>query len=417
MHRYALLASVAVLMLCLVLCCGNALDGSVPVYTLVRGEFVNSVTVSGELEAVRSQIISAPSSRVSGSYPKIAQIVPDGQRVEKGEQLIQFDPSGVESAITNVRNELDIALAELAKARVSQKSDLEDLRSDLQIAEIDHQISRLNLEQAEFKAEIDRKNIELDLEKAAIGLEQARAEIENRKMVQTVELNKLELKVKQARDKLANAEETLANLTVVAPTPGIAILHRSWITREKYQADDQVYPGWPLIGLPDLTALKAEVEVSEIDISRIQIGQRAKVRLDAYPDTTFTGEVTEISSLARDKDRDSDVKVFDTTVIIDGTDDKMLPGMSVNCDIIIEQVQDTIYIPLEALFLEDGQSVVYLKKRTGFSKKEISTGSVSDNHVIVAAGLEEGQSVALIDPTLAPEEEEDSGNGAGEDGQ
>ncbi len=412
MHRLTLLASGAITLLCIGLGCGNPLGGSVPVYTLKRGEFVNSITVSGELEAVRSRVISAPVLKIRGAYPKIALIVDDGQKVEKGDQLIQFDRSTVEQAITGARNELDIALAELSKEKVSNKSEIEDLQSDLKVAEINYKLSRLELEKAEFEAEIDRKDMELALEKSAISLEQSRAEIENRKLVQSMELKKLELKVTQARTKLEDAEESLASLTILAPTPGIAILHDSRMTREKYKADDQVWPGWPLIGFPDMTELKAKVEVSEIDISRIDTGQIARIRLDAYPDTVFSGRVTDISSLARNKDRDSKVKVFDTTILLDNVDDKMLPGMSVNCDIIIEQIPDTLFIPLEALFLEDGRRVVYVKNGAGFDKREIVTGSFGDNYAVVAEGLEEDESVALIDPTVDLEqEEEEDGEG------
>ena len=412
MHKLSLLASGAIALLCIGLGCGNPLNISVPVYTLVRGEFVNSVTVSGELEAVRSRVITAPLLKIRGAYPKIALIVDDGQKVEKGDQLIQFDRSVVEQAITSARNELDIAMAELSKEKVSNKSEIEDLESDLQVAEINYKLSKLELEKAEFDAEIDRKNKELALEKSAISLEQSRAEIENRKMVQSMEFNKLELKVKQARTKLEDAEESLASLTILAPTPGIAIVRDSYMTREKYKNDDQVWPGWPLIGLPDMSELRAKVEVSEIDISRIDTGQVATIRLDAYPDTVFSGRITTISSLARNKDRDSKVKVFDTTILLNNVDDKMLPGMSVNCDIIIEQIPDTIFIPLEALFLDEGRSVVYVKKGGGFNKREIITGAVSDNHAVVAEGLEEDESVAMIDPTVdLGTEEEENGEG------
>jgi HlyD family secretion protein len=403
----------------LLLSCGNPLGIPVPVYTVVRGAFYNTLTVTGELEAVNSQVISAPSLSRSMPFPKISLLVDDGKKVEKGELLIQFDPSEVEKLLTDAQNELDIALAELAKATVNNKSEIEDLEADLEMAGISLEISRLKLEQASFEAEIDRKQIELEVENSEIGVEQARREIENRKKVQKEDRGKLELQVKQARDRLEEARETLESLTILAPTPGIAILRENWQTREKLQLNDQVYSGWPLIGLPDLTLLKAEAQVNEIDISRVENGQKVNIKLDAYPDTVFAGRVEEIATLAHNKRRGSSVKVFDTTIILDGSDKRLLPGMTVSCEILIDHVPDTLFVPLEALFFKDGDRIVYVKNGTGFDERRIEIGTESENYVIVVDGLEEGESVALIDPNaqLEGQDQEKKNGAAGEEKQ
>ncbi len=388
------------------LSCTSQGTADVAVYTVTQGDFVDKLTVSGELEAVKSQVISAPSLSWSMGFPKIAKIVDDGQRVEKGDLLVQFDASEVEKAYSDAANELEIASAELTKASVNHSSQLEELEADLKMAEISHKISKLKLEQATFESDIDRKKIELDLEKAEINLEQARQEIENRRKVQFEELSKLELKVQQARIKLAQAQETLNNLSIYAPTPGIAILRESRMTDEKYQVDDQVYPGWPLIGLPDLSVMQAEVEVNEVEISRIEEGQEAVVRLDAFPEKSFSGKVTEIATLARNKRRNSDVKVFDTIILLDDGDDKLMPGMTVNCEIIVNRLPDTLFVPLEALFIKDGEKIVYLRNGTGFEPRKIVTGAESNNYVIIVEGLAEGDQVALVDPTALQKEAE-----------
>lgn len=250
--------------------CGSGGERNIEVYSVKRGEFVNSITVTGELEAVNSQVIFAPFLRWSRGTPKIAKLVDDGKQVEQGELLVQFDASEVQKAISDAEAELEIATAELVKAKVSNESDMADLSADLEIAELSYKISKLRLEQASFKAEIERKKIELDLEKASIQLEQAGKDIENRKKVQKEEVSKLELKAQQARTRLQQAEETLASLTIYAPSPGIAIIRRNRRTDEKFQVDDQVHRGWSLIGLPDLSSMEAVVEINEVEISKIE---------------------------------------------------------------------------------------------------------------------------------------------------
>lgn len=393
--------------------CGSSLGSTVPVYEVKRGDFYNTLTVTGEVEAVNSNVISAPELRRSMGMPKIATLVDDGKKVEKGELLVEFDASEVEKALTDAQNDLEIAQAEMAKATVNHRSEIEDLESDLKMSEINLRISRLRLEQSSFEAEIDRKQIELDVENAQIQVEQARREIENRKRVQQEERSKLQLAVNQARDKLQQAQETLESLTILAPTPGIAIIRENWQTGEKLAVNDQVHDGWPLIGLPDLSLLKAEAVVNEIDISRVELNQRVNIKLDAYPDTVFSGIVKEISTLARNKDRGSSVKVFDTVIYIDGQDARLLPGMTVSCEILINHVVDTLFIPLEALFFREGESVVYVKNGSGFDVRRIEIGSESENYAVVTDGLEEGEEVALIDP-FATEEEEEEEKGSGQ---
>lgn len=379
--------------------CGSDARDFTETYTVKRGEFVNSVTESGELAAVNSNVIVAPLISWRFGALKITQIVEDGQEVAEGETLIQFDPNEITKSIDEARAELDIAMAELRKAQVKQTSELEEKETDLEIAKLNHRISELNLEQATFEAEIDQKKIELELEKATIALERASQEIENKRNINIQEISKLNLKVQQAQSKLDEADEALAKLTVAAPSPGIAIIRKSWSTRQKYQVDDQPFPGWPMIGLPDLNEMKAEVMINEVDISKIKVGQEVLVRLDAYPDSTFPGHVSEVASLGRNKERDSKVKVFDVTVVLVSGGQQLMPGMTVNAEIISERSKDVVYVPLEAVFTVEDQTLVYVRDGGKYVPRVVVTSRENDDHVIIEDGLDTGDMVALFDPT------------------
>jgi len=115
----------------------------------------------------------------------------------------------------------------------------------------------------------------------------------------------------------------------------------------------------------------------------------------------------EIATLARNKRRNSKVKVFDSTILLDENDEKLMPGMTVNCEIIVGRVHDTLFIPLEALFIKDRENVVYVQNGSDFEERKVETGIESDNYVIIAEGLKEGERIALIDPTLEIEEAEE----------
>lgn len=380
--------------------CGKVSDSQVETHKVVRGNFLNQVTVTGELDAVQSKMISAPPINWRFGQLKIAKLVEDGKQVQENDLMIQFDKGEVEKAITEAKSNLEISEAELRKAQVKHKSEIESMEIDLEIARINHQINKLKLEQATFKADIDRKQDEFNLEDAAIKMEQAAQELENKKDIHKQEISKLELKVNQEKANLREAEETLALLTVMAPSPGIAIIQRNWMTNNKFQVDDQTYPGYSMIGLPDLSQMKAVVEINEIDIAKVKVDQKTLVTLDAYPDTTFTGRVSEIATLARNKSRDVKVKVFDVTVLLDGSDERLLPGLTVSCDIIVDEVPQVLSIPVAAVFDREGKSVVFRRSGGGFAQQLVTLGAENDTYVLVENGLSEGDEIALADPTV-----------------
>ena len=404
----------------IVLSCGKAAENDVALHKVMRGDFFNSVTVSGELQAAQSQVITAPSLKWPMNQLKVAYIVDDGAKVERGDTLVLFDNTDVQKTLTDAQNSLEIANAELSKAKVNHRSDLEGLEADLKISEIDYEMKKIDLEKAGFEADIDRKNIELELDQAKNNLDQARQEIESTKKVQAEELSKQELQVQQAQSRVDQAQKALESLVMTAPTPGLAIIKDNYSTREKYQVDDQLWSGWPMIGLPDLSVMEAVVEVNEVDISRVAVGQETRVRMDAFPDTSYMGEITEIATLARNKDRNSRVKVFETKVVIKESNEQLLPGMTVSCEIIIDKVPDVIFVPLEAIFSKDDETFVYVKKGMGFDKRKVLTGMENDNYVVIKDGLEKDDEVALSDPYWKEEEkkaDEEKSNGTQQSGE
>ncbi len=369
-------------------------------HTVKKGEFVVSLTETGELEAINSKMIYSPAvSYYILSMLKITKIVEDGKQVEEGEILIEFDKSDVNKAIADATGSLEIAKAELRKAMVTHESQLEELESSLETAKLNQQITELNLEMKQHSPEMDRQQMELDLEKSNINLERAKQEIDNKKSIQKEEINTLELKVQQAENKLEESERTLDMLSVKAPSPGIAIISRNWMTRQKWAVNDQSYSGRNLIGLPDLRLMKANVEINEVDISKIEMDQKAIIKLDAFPDKVFPGIINDVATLARLKNRDSKVKVFDVAIRLDENKEKLMPGMTVSCEIIMQKIPDALSIPLEALFMVDGKNIVYLKNGSGYKMTVVTPGVSNDNFVIITDGLSEDDVVALSDPT------------------
>jgi len=385
--------------------CQSTTEVNIETYKVVRGEFLSSVTETGELAAINSELISAPNIDWRFGDLKVIQIVEDGTQVQTGDTLVEFDKAEVEKAIIDARAELEIAQAELRKTMAQQASQIAGLEADLEQTRLQYRISQLNLEKATYESEIRKQEIELELEKAAISLEKAQKEIENQKAVNAEEISKLKLNMNQVQSRLDEALRTLGKMTVTSPSPGIAIIERNWATDQKIAVDDQLWEGFPMISLPDLSLMKAEVAVNEVDIAKIDTTLEAYIRMDSFPDTSFRGHVIEVATLARDKERDSKVKVFDVIVALDENDAQLMPGMTVSCQIIVDHISNTLFVPLEALFQKNGESIVYVKKGVHFEAQPVTIGEQNQDFVIIVEGLQEGDEVALIDPTLGQEEE------------
>jgi HlyD family secretion protein len=190
------------------------------------------------------------------------------------------------------------------------------------------------------------------------------------------------------------------SLFVVSPAKGIIIKEENWMTNQKWAVGDQPYSGSKVIELPDLSAMRAEVKINEVDISKIMPGQRVEIRPDAYSDSIYSAKVESVANLAQNKDYKSKIKIFPVQISISGQSKKLLPGLTVSCKIIVSEIPDVLYIPIESLFRDQMTQYVYLKSGSGFKRNEIRTGSVNTDFVVITEGLNENDQIALSDPFL-----------------
>jgi len=375
-----------------------------------KGTFLEELTEQGTVEAVNSISISAPVISYRYGSLKIAKIVDDGKEVQKGDTIIIFDPSEIKRAIIQAEQQLQIAQAEYDKMKSTQQSEIEDLEADLELARISQEISRLNFETATYEPEATKQEINLRLESAKIALMRAQEQIDNKKIIHREDLLQKSLTIRQLTTTLSDANESMNNLFAVSPANGIAIKEENWNTDQKWTVGDSPYSGSRLIELPDLSEMSAEVNINEVDISKVLPGQRVEIRPDAYSDSVYSGRIESVANLAQNKDYRSKIKIFPVQIRIDGQSRTLLPGLTVNCRIIVSEIPDVLYIPLEALFNEQNISYVYLKSGSGFKRRDIKTGAVNSDFAIVKEGLEEKDLVALSNPFLNKEKVKEQNN-------
>jgi HlyD family secretion protein len=358
----------------------------IPTAKAVRGGFTVSLSENGKLAAKRSVTISAP--RIRGGL-QVVKLAEEGTMVNKGDFLVQFDPTEQETKLRDAEAALKIAKADLEKAEAQYEMDVKQLELDLKKAE-------RNYSEKLSEAPIIRKEAELELQIAKLNFE-------NRKKSLEADIEKMRVEVGKAQDNKEQAERDLAKMTITAPIPGLVVYLEIWkgSSMAKIQEGDSPWSGQGLMELPDLSSMIVETSVSEVDVSKVKEGQKAHIRLDAVPGPMFTGTITDISTLAHSKLRGSNINVFDVEVLIDSTDERLKPGMSAKVDLIIDTYDDVLSVPLEAVFERDDTTVVYTP---GGKKIPVALGTRNDEAVIITSGLNAGDEIALVDPTRKAEE-------------
>ncbi len=222
------------------------------------------------------------------------------------------------------------------------------------------------------------------------------------------------------------------NARVVAPMSGVVIKKGVELGETVTSGVSSFNAGTVLFTVADLKSLIIRVNLNEVDIAKVHVGQPVRITLDAYPQKIFTGKVTFVAPSA---DLVEKIKVFKIEISLDELSEAYRTGMSANVEILGEKRDKAVSIPLEALQRKDGETVAYrLKKdlkpqqiaaaKSGLSGRmkfiwlsdhwkeyfdvvPVKAGVATLERVEILAGLKPGQEVALEDPTKKKVEKDD----------
>ena len=376
-------------------------ETNIPTFTVKKDKFLVSITESGELRAKNSISISTP--RIRGSL-KIVFLEPEGSYVKAGDVLVKFDPTEAINNLKEAESKLEISLSEKEKLVANQKSQMTRLESDLKSAELTFELSKLKLEQIKFEAEIKQQEAKLEHERNELSYKKANQDLESQKIVDQSEFNKVEIDVRQKRADLEHAKRDLEMLTLTAPKEGLVVYETNWSTGRKITIGDTPWPGMTLISLPDLSTMESFTYVNEVDVSRVKKGQNVIIKLDAFQDSTFQGEITSVAALGKTKNNNSTIKVFEITVSINSQSSILKPGMTTSNKMIISEIPNVLFVPQESVFEKDGKKIVYIKNGSSFDEQTVEPGEKSEDYIVINKGISNGDVVALRDPTIKIDE-------------
>lgn len=361
----------------------RARDRNVPRVTTAKVEKVDlvaKVTANGKIQARKKVDLSA---LVMGQITNLA--VKEGDKVRKGQLLLQIDKAqlaaaaqGSEASLAAMRHDLDAARANAAQAK------------------LDYQRAKQNYD-AHILAEADYQKAKSTLDTADATLAAT------------------EQRMRQAMATVAGSRDSLSKTTVVAPLGGV-VTALPVKEGEVTVIGTMNNPGTQLLTISDMSEVEAVMMVDETSVPQVKIGQTANLTVDAYPNQTFKGTVTEVGSspiAKNDPDllaltANSEAINFKVKIRLDNPPESIRPGFSVTAEIITGRKDGATAIPIQALVVRDvpqkGKKVsratrppteegVYLIKNGKLEFRKVETGLAGELMVEVKKGPSAGEEI------------------------
>jgi HlyD family secretion protein len=361
----------------------------VRIESVAKRDLIASVTASGQ---VRPHTAVDVASDISGRIVRLA--VKEGQMVSKGQFLLQIEPNQYEAAVQRAEASLASARAGEAQAKASLLQAQRNYERSAEIRKTNAAlISDEQLEQLKTQAEVN----------------QALAESANHQ-------------VDQAIAQLRDARSSLAKTTIVAPMGGR-------VTRLNVEQGETAVPGTfnkdaaTLLTISDMGVLETKVKVDETDVARISVGDSAQIQIDAFPDTTFTGKVVEISNssvkaTAATGQGDQAVD-YEVTIQLLDPPTETRPDFSATAKVVTDKRAKVLSIPIIALTVREDEAVDHGDTAVGLGKarptkevgkrdiegvfvvgkdmkvafRPVKVGIAGDKYFEVVSGLREGDRI------------------------
>ena len=346
---------------------------NVTVEKVEKQDLESIISASGEVKPKKNVNISA---QIPGRIIKIG--VDEGQNVKAGDFLLKLDSTQYEANANHDRALIHTYNAALIKAEARLKKDESYYERQKKLWE-EMLISREQLETAKAQYEISEADKESIL-----------------------------YQIKQAEASLQSTLDHLSKTVYNSPIEGI-------ITSLRIEEGEIALvgtmnnPGTVLMTIADLSVMEVEVEVDETDVIGVKIGQSSEVKVDAFPDQTIDGKVTEIGSSALLKITASEEsKDFKVIITLENPPEELKPGLSASADIITADKKEVLAVPISALVLrekedeeknkmknEEPEEGVYIVEDSRVKFYPVKKGIMGEMMIEIVSGLEEGQEVVV----------------------
>lgn len=389
--RSATLLSVSVFVLFL-MGCGDDKPSTIPTYEVNTQRFSIEINANGEIEAAESQKIIAPGRRPM----MLAWLADENTHVNAGDVIAKFDAE----RITRDKNEEEFAVRKLQQdiinSQASQTQEKQDIKSEQNFIEEEFAfVDRFAIDDLRIYSQLDiidtLQNRDFLEAKDSFLAWKETSVLEQHDSAMSV----LDIKKQGHQSKLQQYLSALKQLEVTAPYSGLLVYVKDR-RGEKPSVGNTVFPGSPIAEIPNLENLQARLYVLADDAIDLANGQSVDIQLDAFPNKTFSGELSSVAAFPREIKRGNPIKYYELTASINDQDTTILkPGRKLSATIRVTQPMDTIAVPLQSIIYEQEQSFVYLQTGNEFSKQPVTTGRKNLYFIEITSGLTLNDAIAL----------------------
>ncbi|HZY78652.1 MAG TPA: HlyD family efflux transporter periplasmic adaptor subunit [Cyclobacteriaceae bacterium] len=368
--------------------------------TVKKGEFRVEIETTGELEAKNSVKIMGPGGLRNFQIWQVTiqNIVDEGTVVKKGDWVATLDRSEFQNKFAQKQIDYEKANSKFVQTQLDTTLLMRQSRDELINLKYDVEEKGIVLEQSKFEPPATIKQAEINLDKARRAHSQA---IENYKIKKNQNIEKMrevEAELRKVKGEFDGMTTVLESFNVLAPEDGMVIYEKGW-DGKPIKAGSQIHMWEPTVAtLPDLTKMVSKTFVNEVDVRKVKAGQQVNVGLDAYPDKKLRGNVIRVANVGEQRPN-SDAKVFEVAVELEGTDPTLRPSMTTSNRIVAKVIEGALFIPLECLHSE-ADTITYVYKKIGLnvSKQEIIVGETNSNEAVILGGLSENDLIYLSVP-------------------
>lgn len=382
---------------------GGTTEVEVATARVRRGDFVIAVRSRGEIRSTRSHILAAPQV----PDPRISRLAETGKPVKKGDVVVEFDTASQEQYYLERATTVRTVDSEIVQTKASHRIIDETDGMNIMQAEYDLERAKLEASKAEILSEIEGAKNRINVGIAEGDLSQVKTIVNAHKVSQKADLLRVNQRKEKALRDMNRAKGYLEKMVLRAPTDGIVNILPNFRAGGSFgsmpppfKEGDRAWTGAAIAEIPDLSSMRIEIKLEEVDRGKVRLGQLVRVRVDAVADKEFEAELDWISPIAAIAFRGlmgSD-KNFPAYATLKSVDPRLRPGMSASAEIVIESQPNVLLIPARASFVYQGKPAVYVQRGQQFLLRRIEVGKRNENDIVVLSGLQPGEVVTLENP-------------------
>lgn len=380
---------------------GRVKHGSGKTFTIRKGNLEKVIACKGEVKGEKYTEINLPleirDQELRVYQLKIVDLINEGKEVKRGDYIAKLDESQISNMMRNRVQDKEKLDADLRHAILDSTVSLSRRRESLANAKLDLEYLKIDLEQSKYESEAYQRKTQMSYQKAEMNIEKIKRDYQLEKNRLKIQVGRYERRAVELQAQIEKYQKALAATTIRTPEDGIVMFAKDW-SGKTYGKDSEINIWRPLIAtLPDMSVVITETYIKEIDIAKVQLNDSVRITIDALPDRVFHGSVVKIATIGEDH-KDFDMKAFKLVIRFDRSDKALKPGMTANNEIIVDNLNDQLLVPLKAVFSKNGSQVVYLKRSGKIEEQEIELLAENEEFAAIGQGLKEGDVILLYQP-------------------